>query len=81
MIYPANVHNRLFENVQDIRQSHKIHHGSHEAVESEIDNGKKNFIRGENPERHFPGRCSVTIIIHNSNDTFQLYTKEVHLGL
>ena len=33
---PANLDNRLSENVQDIRQSHQIFHGSHEKLERGI---------------------------------------------
>ena len=48
----AKLDNRMSENVQDIRQSHKIHYGNTEKQESEINSRGKNFSRGESPERH-----------------------------
>ena len=46
----------------------KIHHGSHEKLESGIDQMKKYFNWGENPERYHPGRSTLNITICNSND-------------
>ena len=45
----------LSKNQQDIRQSHSIHHRSHENVKSRIDSELKNFSRDENPERYLLG--------------------------
>ena len=43
----------MSENVQNIRQSYKLHHESHEKQESGINSRKKNLTSGKNPERHF----------------------------
>ena len=48
---PANLDSKLSENVQDIQQSHKIHHGSHEKLECRIDSRRKNFSRDEKIQR------------------------------
>ena len=42
----------MSENVLSIRQSNKLHHGSHERQETEINSERKNFSRSENPQRH-----------------------------
>ena len=66
--------NRFSENVQDIRQSHKIHYRNHEKLESRIDSKKINVSRGENLERYLPGSCVFAITILNSNGATQLNT-------
>ena len=48
--------------------------------ESEI-NRRKNFSNDENPERHLPGRCTLTITICYSNDTTPLHTLVEHWGV
>ena len=42
---------------------------------SEINSRMKNFSRGENPERLFPGRCAFALPICNSNDATRLLKK------
>ena len=44
---PSILDCRLSEYVQDIQQSHKIHHGSHEKLESGNDSGRKMISRSE----------------------------------
>ena len=39
--------------------------------------GKKNFSREENPERHLPERCVLSIILCDRNDANQLYILEM----
>ena len=64
----------MSENVQDIKQNHQIHHGSHEKLENEIDDRKINFSRDENTERLLPGRLAMVTTICNSNDPTQIRT-------
>ena len=63
----------MFENVQNIRQSYKLHLGSHEKLESGINSGRKNVSRGEHLERHLP-LFLIAMIPH-------LHTQEMHLRL
>ena len=65
---PTKSDNRFSKNIQDIRQSHKIHQGSNEKMVSGINSKRKNFSCGENPKRYF------AITICNSIDATQLYT-------
>ena len=44
----------------------KVHHGNRENLESRTESSW-----GENSERYIPGRCAVTIIICNDDDTTQ----------
>ena len=71
---PANLDNKLSQNREDIRLSHKDYRENHEKLESVIDMGKKKFSTGENPERYIPGRQTFTISIYNSNDATQSHT-------
>ena len=61
------------------QQIYKLHHGSHEKLEIGINSARKNFSRGENPERHLPGKCTFVITICYSNDVTHL--QEIHWGL
>ena len=49
----------MSEYVQNIRQSHELHHRSHVKLKGRINNWRKNFSRGENSERPLLGRCIV----------------------
>ena len=75
------VDNRLFQNVQDSRQSHKVHHESHEELESRFDRRRKNSCRSENPVRYLLRRCSFTITIRYSDDATQSHTKKMYRKL
>ena len=67
---------RLSKHLPDIWQNHKIHHRSHEKLESGINSRRKNFCRGKNPKRHLLGRCYFTATICSSNDATQLHSEE-----
>ena len=69
---------RLPQNVQDIR-SHKFYRENHVNLESEIDSRRERLRRSGNPKRYIPGRCTITIIICNSDDVTQQYTHEMRL--
>ena len=43
---------RISKDVEEIPQSHKIHHKNHEKLEILIDNMRKNLSKDENPEIH-----------------------------
>ena len=65
---PANLDNRMSENVQNIQQRQKFHHKSHGKLESGIDNWKTNPWRGENLKRHLPGRLGdIVSRYHQTN--------------
>ena len=49
---------RLSQNVQNTRQSHKVYRENHGKLESKIDSRRKKLIWRENP-----GRCTITINI------------------
>ena len=70
--------NRLLQNVQDIRQSHKVYRGNQKKLEGGIDSRRKRISWGKNPERNLPGRCNITITICNSDDTTELHNQEMH---
>ena len=74
---PANLAKRLSKNMQDIRQSHKFHHRSHEKLESGIDCRRKNF----NPVRYLPSKCTFNITICNRYGTTQSHTQKMHWEL
>ena len=67
--------NSSSENVQNIRQSHKIHHRTHENLEIGSNSRRKYFSRRENPERHLSGTRAFTNTMSNSNDATQLYVR------
>ena len=69
-------HNTLSQNVQDIRQSHKVYRENMGKLESRIESRRKKFSWGKNPERNIPGWCSVIIICY-SNDATQSHTQEM----
>ena len=70
---PAKLDSRLSENIQDIRQSHKIHPRSLEKQVSCIGR-RKNNCRSKNPEWYFQGRYAFAITICNNNNATRLNT-------
>ena len=64
----------MSENVQNIRQSYNLPHGSHEKLESEIYRGMKNFSRRENLGRHLPETSACAITVCNGNNATKLHT-------
>ena len=69
---------KLSQNVLDITQSHKVHRGNHEKLESGNDNWSKKLNWGKNPERYIPGRWTITITICDSDNAIQSLTWEMH---
>ena len=54
--------NHLSQNVQDIRQSHKVYQKIIKKLECTMDSRRKNFSYSKNPMRYIPGRCTVIMI-------------------
>ena len=75
---PTKLDNKLSENVQDIKQSHKLYRENYENLENWIGSKKENLCRSKCSECYIPGRCTITITICNKYDTTQQYTKEMH---
>ena len=50
----------------------------HGNLESGFDRNRKRLIKGKDPERHIPGKCTITITICNSDDTTQSHSQEMH---
>ena len=50
---PVKQDNRMFQNVQNIRQCQKVYRGNHKKLESRNDNRKKKLNWGESPESIF----------------------------
>ena len=57
------------QNVLDIQIIHKVCREYHGKLRSGIDSRRKKLRLGKNPERNLLGRCTVTIIISNSDDS------------
>ena len=45
-----------------------------ETKRVELTPGGKKLSRSKDPERHIPGRCTITITICNSDDGTQLHS-------
>ena len=71
---PAKLYNRLPQNVQNIRRSHKVYREYHVKLESGIDSRSIKLSWGENQERDVRGRCVITITICNWDDDSELHT-------
>ena len=68
---PTKLANRLPQNIQEIRQSHKVYQKYHGKLESGTDSRRKKLNWGENPEKDLPEGYAITIIICNSDDATQ----------
>ena len=75
---PAMLDNRLSQNVQDIRLSHKVYGKYHRKLESRTDCRRKKLNWGENPDRDLLGKYAITISICKSDEAthwqFRKYT-------
>ena len=60
--------NKLSQNVQNIRWSHKLYRENHENPERWIDSRRKKLKWSKDPKRYFSRRYSITITIHNCHD-------------
>ena len=59
-------------------KSHKIYREERGNLKSGTDSRRKKPSRGEDPERHIPGRCTITITIWHSDDATQWHSQEMH---
>ena len=60
--------NKLPQNVQNIKWSHKLYWENHENQESGIDSRRMELSWSEVPKWYFSRRCTIIIIIHNCHD-------------
>ena len=74
----ANLDNRISKNVQNIRQSYKLHHESHGKMECGINSRMTNSRCGKNPKWHLPRRLTLTITLSYNNEVTPSYTQEMH---
>ena len=81
MVLKMSEKTRMSENVQNIQQSRKFNHKSHERLGSGINSRRINSSRSKNPKRCLPGRLTHIIFVCYSNDAPQLHTEEMHWAL
>ena len=75
---PANLDNRVSENVQNIRQ--KLRHECERKLEVWVDHRRTNSCRSENQEI-FSKEITLATAIHYCSDAIQQYIKEMRKGL
>ena len=75
---PTKLDNKLSQNVQNIRWSHKLYRENHQNLVSEIDSRREKLSWSKDPKRYIPRRCTITITIYNCNDATKPHTQEVH---
>ena len=66
---PAKLPNKLPRNTQNIRWSHKLYWENHENLESGIDSRREKLRSSNGLKRYISRRCTITITIHNCDDT------------
>ena len=74
---PIKLDTTLFQNVQNITWSHKLHRTDHENLESGADSRRKKHSWNKDPKRHFPRRCTITLTIHNSHDATEQHSQKI----
>ena len=66
-------------NVQNIQQSHKLHHKCHCKMENRIDSGRTNPSNGKNPKTHPQGDSHLpllfVIVMMTLNSVLRMCTK------
>ena len=77
---PTKLDNKLSQNVQNIRRSHKLYREHHENPESGIDSRREKLNWSEDLKSYIPGRCTLIINIYNCDDATQPNTLEMHSG-
>ena len=65
---PAKLDDKLPQNVQNIKWSHRLYRENHENLESGIDSRREKLSWSEGPMRYISKRCTITITIHNCDD-------------
>ena len=74
----AKLDNKLPQNVQNIRWSHKLYQENHKNLESGIDSKRKKLSWSKDPKMYFSRRCTITVIVHNFDDATSPHTKKIH---
>ena len=59
---PTKLDTTLSQNVQNITWRHKLQRTYHENQESGADSGRKKHSWNKDPKRHFPRRCTITLL-------------------
>ena len=65
----AKLDNKVPQNVQNIRGSHKLYWKNHENLESGTDSKRKKLSWNKDPKRYFSRRYTITVTIHDCYDT------------
>ena len=78
---PAKLHDKLPQNVQNIRWSHKLYRENHENLESGIDKRRENVSWGKNPKKYFSRKCIIPVNIHNCHDATSPHAQKMHSRL
>ena len=76
----AKLDNKLPQNVQNIRWSHKLYGENHENMESGIDSWRKNLSGSEDPKRYISRRCAITVTTYNCDDLVSYPARAEGLG-
>ena len=69
--------NKIPQNVQDIRRSHKLYWENYENLENGIDSRREKLSWNEDPERYIPERRAITTTICNSDDATEPHTQKM----
>ena len=75
---PAKLDNKLPQNVQIIRWSHKFYRENHENLEIGVDSRRKKLSWSKNPKSYFSRRCTITVTNHNCHDATYPHTQKMH---
>ena len=60
--------NKLPQNIQNIRGSHKFYRKNYENLESGTDSRREKLSWSKGPKRYISSRCTITVTIHNCHD-------------
>ena len=80
MIWSCKVDDRVFENLQNIRQNHKLHQKCPGKMKGGIDSGMSNPSRGKYPKRYLKRFALATAIRYSNDATQPKYLGNVRWG-
>ena len=78
MISPAKLDNKLPQNVQNIKWSHKLYRENRKNLKRGIDCSRKKLSWSKEPKRYFSTRCTITVTIHNCHGVPLPLTQKMH---
>ena len=64
----SKLDNKLPQNVQNTKWSHKLYQENHENLESGIDCRRKKLSWNKDPKMYISRRCTIIVTIHNCHD-------------